>query len=245
MPTYPEYREIGGVKHPVWTSYSGVKSAAMNCITEEPYDCNKCLDCCFSTISKAAFSYEITDFGSPPEPLATILSQCPGWLSRAITDLDHGATAFQWFEELEYTDASPGAGVRNNCASGNFWQAIRDTRVAVREVWVGEDVTYTVVCDPTYVLPDDDEWSYYKLGLSVIRSRAQGDCCGFTMTGGSFSVAVSQTDSNNNQIGDAYIVTWTGNASVEITNNQCCLDAEGNCQEENPVDCDGTCDEGI
>jgi hypothetical protein len=51
VPTYPEFREIGGVKYPVWTSYSGVKSAAMNCITEEPNDCCRCGTCCFATAS--------------------------------------------------------------------------------------------------------------------------------------------------------------------------------------------------
>jgi len=31
VPTYPEFREIGGVKYPVWTEISGTKYGAMNC----------------------------------------------------------------------------------------------------------------------------------------------------------------------------------------------------------------------
>jgi hypothetical protein len=167
---------------------------------------------------------------------------CEDLLTHAMTPATYttgGPTELYWPESAEFTGSS-GTGVNNDCEVGRFWQFIRQTRVAVRVI-DGDPVTYEVECDPTYVIPIDDEWSYYVFEFSLIRTRAQSTCCGFTETGVNIVVSVIQTDSTGSLTTPIGTWNWVGDASVTVTNNNCCKDGVS-CSEA-PGECDGTCSE--
>jgi hypothetical protein len=113
-----------------------------------------------------------------------------------------------------------------NCTDGEF----TDSPTWSKTVG-GVEVTVTLVCGatPTWLVSIGDATA------NVETSNAEGgDCCGFT--NGSTQMNVTPTCAGDND----------GNSiTVTIQNNQCCLDAEDICQEQNPADCGGACDEGI
>lgn len=235
------YKEVGGVKHLVYTTVGGQKHLAKTC--GPTYNCEVCGSCCFSTISKAAGGFTITNTTPTSDTLtdaalvAAALAQCPNFVSWAFSNYTRSPSAFNW-EQALFTDA-PKSGVQSFCGDP-FWRINYFSRIAFREILDGEGnvIDYEFDCSPAATLPNED-WHYLTVSMFKELAASSGNCCGFDLTAQSITFAYGINDGPGTTETDLGTATYTTDIEATISNNNCCksggpcIKAAGNC--------DGTC----
>jgi hypothetical protein len=156
--------------------------------------------------------------------------------SGSVTDaarvLPASGTTIEW-DTPDAMDEIGGAATpaRYTCAT-NRWSFYWSFKAWGR--YVDDEFEYS--CGPDE--PAGEGWEIYQFAFFVetpSNDNSAGDCCGFSFTGGIVYLDYTPPGGGGTRI------HFTADASLTVSNNKCCLNAEEECEEEFPADCDGEC----